>query len=59
MEQGCAHAFTGQGAVPISKGMKGCESLMSGQPQTPQRGGPGPNGHGQPQKGSVVEETHR
>lgn len=51
------HLLAGE-LPPISKGMKGCENLMSGQPQTPQRGGPGPNGHGQPQKDSVVEETH-
>lgn len=31
--------------------------LMSGQPQTPQGGGPGPGGHGQSQKRSVVVET--
>jgi hypothetical protein len=51
------HLLAGE-PPPISKGMKGCENLMSGQPQTPQRGGPGSNGHGQPQKDSVVEETH-
>lgn len=31
--------------------------LMSGQPQTPQGGEPGPGGHRQSQEGSVVVET--
>lgn len=42
--------------VPRARGGSG-GGLMSGQPQTPQGGKPGPGGHGQSQEGSVVVKT--
>lgn len=58
------HALAGPGGAAHhtvetrgGRGTGGGGDLLSGQPQTPQGGGPGPGSHRQSQEGSVVVKT--